>query len=104
LTACAFYQFAAFAIFILLQKEYSPARVALPEANYLVTSSYCFERFFSSPFPAVSSLLWRDFIARKNTYQAFFLHEKELGWQFRKEFCTGSGPRILIYERIKKPA
>ena len=81
---------------------YSVARLKEVEADYLITSSQCFDRFFTTPPPPKDNPLFEKYNNRKNTYEALFYKENEVGWKLLKEFNTGKGPRILIYNRIEK--
>lgn len=74
------------------------------KADYLITSSYCFERFFRTPAPYPGSGLSYEYSKRKETYDALFHNRGALGWSLLKEFHTRKGPRILLYIRCRGQA
>jgi hypothetical protein len=80
--------------------QYDPIWVASIKADFLITSSSCFSRFFNTPSPRSKSPLRAEFDARKRTYEFLLKNEKESGWILLKDFYTGKGPHILVYKRI----
>ncbi|MBL7198186.1 MAG: glycosyltransferase family 39 protein [Candidatus Omnitrophica bacterium] len=86
----------------LIPLKYNPAWLKEVRADYLITSSYCFDRFFKTPLPPPNSPFFDKTNNRKDTYEALFYKGKESGWELLREFCIGGGPRILIYRRTKK--
>ena len=79
--------------------EYNPAWLAEVRADFLVTSSLCFDRFFKTPLPPPDNHLYNKAVNRKDTYGALFYDGKKYGWELLREFSTGKGPRILVYRR-----
>lgn len=71
------------------------------EANYLVTSNFCFDRYFNTPEPPRTNPLYREFMHRKAFYAALFAGAEKSGWQLAGEFDTGKGPRVLVYRKAK---
>jgi len=81
---------------------YSRTRLKQVKADYLITSSYCFERFFRTPAPPPGSGLSYEYSKRKQTYNALLHNQRECGWRLLEEFRTRKGPRILLYIRVTR--
>jgi len=83
----------------LVPFEYSISWLKKVKADYLITSSGCFDRFFSTSSPSPGNPLFEDYKFRKDAYTALFDEQKAIGWKLLREFRTGKDPRILIYKR-----
>ena len=84
----------------LIDFEYNPSWLREVEADYLVTSSYCYDRFFTTAPPPPDNPLAGAYQRRRETYVALTRDGGEaLGWRKVEESWTGNGPRILIYSR-----
>ncbi|MDX9703091.1 MAG: glycosyltransferase family 39 protein [Candidatus Auribacterota bacterium] len=86
----------------ILPLKYDWEWLASVEADYLITSSYCFKRFFTTPVPEKNNPLHDEHISMLETYSNLFDESGKSSWKLAKEFCTGRGPHILIFERVIK--
>lgn len=82
---------------IYYEKEY----LIEADAEYLITSSGCFDRYVNTPSPPrdSSTALYhkmRDF------YSALLFDAESHGWKLLKRFDRGKGHEIVIYERISE--
>ena len=80
-------------------------------SQYLVTSSRCYSRFFSTqtddPFdlfystisPPLGNPLYKKFQKRRRAYKFLFQDGPSNPWSPMKEFKSGKGPVIRIYSR-----
>jgi len=85
--------------YILIPLKYNPMWISQIQADYFITSSICFDRFFKTPPPAPGNPKFDDYNKRKKTYAALFTKRKELGWESPIRFYEGKGPEILIYKK-----
>jgi hypothetical protein len=69
-------------------------------ADYLITSSSCFDRFFNNPPPPAGNPLRASYFAQKQMYAALLSADSDSGWRLEKQFDTGKGPRVLVFKRI----
>lgn len=83
----------------LIPIVFSPNWLRKTKANYLLTSSSCYDRFFNKAPPPRHNPLFFRYRNRKATYTALLKNEKEYGWHLYKRFYTGKGPLILVYKR-----
>jgi hypothetical protein len=85
----------------LILLKYTPGWLEGINADYLITSSGCFDRFFKTSAPPLNNPLFSSYKKRRDTYASLFYEEEGVGWKLITEFHKGSGPTILIYRREK---
>lgn len=83
--------------------EYTDAFLRDTEADWLVTSSACYARFFEfGRFtripPSPESEIRREFTQRRGFYRS--LRAGEGGWRLAHQVRTGNGPTVQIYRRL----
>lgn len=87
---------------ISIEKDLKHDTIALEKstAEYLVTSSYCYARFFTTQPPPDGNPLFQEFQKRKRFYEFLFQEDESSSpWGLMKEFKSGNGPVIRIYRR-----
>ena len=84
----------------LIPLQYDPAWLGEVQADYLITSSGCFDRFFKSNPPPPDNPLFNEHSKREGTYSALLRQEEEIGWQLLRRFQTGKGHHVFIYKRL----
>ena len=84
----------------LIRLEYDRTWLGAVQADYLITSSGCFDRFFESSAPPPNNPLFEEHSKRKGTYSALLSQEEESGWKLLRRFQTGKGYHVLIYKRL----
>ncbi|MCK5558659.1 MAG: glycosyltransferase family 39 protein, partial [Candidatus Hydrogenedentes bacterium] len=84
----------------LIPLEYDRTWLGAVQADYLITSGGCFDRFFESSPPPPNNPLFKEHSKRKGTYSALLRQEEEIGWKLLKRFRTGKGHHVLIYKRL----
>ena len=82
--------------------EYESDYLATNDAEYLVTSSRCYDRFFCYGLttrlpPPEGSALRAEFLRRKEFYSLLF--NRPGGWRLEHEVRTGNGPQVLVFRR-----
>ena len=86
-----------------LDFEPSIEKIKVLEADYLVISSGCYERFFTSIPPPEGTAMRREYYERQEAY-ALLLHSPEAaGWTAAADVNSGIGPQIRIYRRLHPP-
>lgn len=79
--------------------RHSLSWLAEVEADYLITSSPCYDRFFKTRAPSQESDLFHEYKKRKRTYSMLLNSPQAIGWRLLIDFNTGKGPVILLYTR-----
>lgn len=78
---------------------YDPHWLQTVDANYLITSDRCFDRFFTTPAPAPDNPLYETHMDMLQTYALLFGEHTDSSWELVKEIDTGNGPRIVIFKK-----
>lgn len=80
--------------------RYDPAWLRAVDADVLVTSSGCFDRFFDgSPPPPPGAENRALYEAQRNGYVALLRDPDAAGWALVRRFDTGKGPVVLVFRR-----
>lgn len=79
---------------------YSEKWVSNIDADYLITSSFCYQQFFDLAEPSPNQQNYKMFMSNKQFYRALLFNPESLGWRRKKTFDDGQGPTIIIFERF----
>lgn len=79
---------------------YSNDWVSDVDAEYMITSSYCYENFFNLVAPRPNQKSYKMFISNKNFYKTLLFTPETIGWQRIKTFDSSQGPAIVIFKKI----
>lgn len=88
----------------LLELNYNLTLPLSQKANLLITSNWCYEQYLA-PIPELPNIvvskgdLFRYYLLRRNFYLK--LLKNELAFRLIKTFKEGSGPSVLIFQRIE---
>lgn len=85
--------------YALFQLDYDLTFLEEVEAEYLLTSSGCYDRYIDAPSPSRSPE-HAAYHRLKDTYSAILFDAESHGWRLLKRFDAGKGPVILLYERL----
>lgn len=96
--------YAGLRTFPAVEIDYDLHFLSETEADWLVTSSTCYARFFefgrfTRIRPAPESEIGPEFIRRRAFYEA--LQRGYAGWRLEHEVFTGNGPEVRIYRRAR---
>jgi hypothetical protein len=81
---------------------FSPASSAIKtlKADYIVLSSGCYDRFFTTTPPPEENPMWHQWHEQREAYGALLNNPKALGWTLAADVHSGTGPLIKIFTRV----
>ena len=83
--------------FDLIPMQHTAAWIEGVGADYLVTSSDCYARFFYSQSPPPDNLLYRAHVDGLAAYRVLF--EERAGWKLVQRFDTGRGAEVVVFQK-----
>ncbi len=86
-------------VFVLASIRYSSEWLTRIQADYLITSSYLFNRFLNIPLPPPGHPLFKNYRNKQALYRQLFGGGPESAWVKVKQFHTGNGPSIVLFKK-----